>query len=124
MGALGKGRGKRWEYHVAEFFGGIRKWAGPGSDVEARDRIIECKSQQDYKGLTTLVKWIRQAQSYDPVNWVLAVRLGLRNNKLTFIVISMEQYEQLTRDQRTRENSEHGIHVRIDTHVPNGNGEV
>ena len=26
--SIGKDRGKRWENHVAQFFGGIRKWAG------------------------------------------------------------------------------------------------
>ena len=97
MSQLGKGRGKRWEYDVAEFFGGVRKWAGKGSDVEARGLVIECKSQQDYKGFSKLLQWIHQAQSYDKENWALAVRLGLRNKKVTFMVISMEQYERLTR---------------------------
>lgn len=117
---IGKDRGKRWESDVAAFFGGIRKWAGPGTDVEARGRIIECKSQQDYKGLTKLVGWILQAQSYGD-NWALAVRLGLRKKKLTFMVISMEEYERLTREGQ---NHQHDMHYAPLVDVPTGNGSV
>lgn len=115
---IGKSRGKRWEHDVAKFFGGIRSWAGPGTDVEARGRIIECKSQQDYKGLTKLVSWIQQAQGYGD-NWALAVRLGLRNQKMTFMVISMEEYERLTRQGH---DNQHVLDEHSDYYDNNGNG--
>jgi hypothetical protein len=101
--SLGKGRGAQWERDVAKIFGGVRKWAGPGVDVEARGKYIECKSQQDYAGMGKLLGWIQQAQSYGP-NWALAVRLGLRNKKITFMVISVEEYEKLTKDERDGED--------------------
>jgi hypothetical protein len=103
MSQIGKGRGYRWETEVAKIMGGKRMNSGPGVDVEARGRYIECKSQQDYAGMGKLLGWIQQAQSYGP-NWALAVRLGLRNKKITFMVISVEEYEKLTKDERDGED--------------------
>lgn len=95
-GRLAKDRGKRWETAVAKLFGGVRKWAGPGTDVEVGTTIIECKSQQDDSGLKKLVGWIEQARGYGP-DWVLAVSLGMRAQKLTFAVLPIEELVRLKR---------------------------
>lgn len=72
-----KDRGRRWELEVAKRYGGVRKWAGPGTDVETPDgRVIEAKSRQDDGGLKLLVEWVEQARSYSD-DWVLCIKLGL-----------------------------------------------
>ena len=113
MSTLGKDRGKTWEREIAKLYGGVRTWAGPGRDVVVDDLNIECKSQQDYDGLKKLVIWIVQAMSYGP-RWALAVRLGLRKHKLTFVVLPIEEHVRLLEIEREYLRERRGVSSRSD----------
>jgi hypothetical protein len=97
MTRIGKNRGKAWEREVAKSVGGVRMWSGPGSDVELGDVVVECKSQQDDDGLKTLTAWIRQAKGYSD-RWALAVKLGLGVKAEKFVIISLDEYTRLLRE--------------------------
>jgi hypothetical protein len=103
--AIARRRGRRLEYRVARFLGGI-VWPGQDGDVEARGFRFECKYRQGWQLASSreMLDWLEQVQKYRERNpgteFALVVWGGGRKFP-PLVCLDIATFERLTRPDGT-----------------------